>query len=145
MKQVVNSATGERIVFLRTAAETRGEVLEMEDFWPQLDHRTPRHVHPEMEERWEVMQGRVGFCIGAMEKVVGPGEIVVAPAGTPHWAWNADDSEVRLRIEMRPALRWQEFVERLFALSEADPAEQQIGAVDALLAEFSREVGPLPI
>ena len=49
-------------------------------------------------------------------------------------AWNPTDGEVRLRIEMRPALRWEEFVERLFAAGDDG------GALAALLREFSREV-----
>src|SRR3712207_8985639 len=40
---------------------------------------------------------------------------VVAPPGVPHEAWNPTDGPVRLRIEMRPALRWRAFVERLVA------------------------------
>jgi hypothetical protein len=58
----------------------------------------------------------------------------VAPAGAPHLAWNPTDEPVRLRIEMRPALRWQELVERLFA--GESPA--------ALLREFPRELAPPP-
>jgi ketosteroid isomerase-like protein len=45
-------------------------------------------------------------------------------------AWNPADGEVRLRVEMRPALRWQEFVERLFGGD--DPS--------GLLRGFPREI-----
>jgi hypothetical protein len=48
----------------------------------------------------------------------------------PHVAWNPTDGSVRLRIEMRPALRWAEFTERLFS---GDPPGD-------LLREFSREI-----
>ncbi len=58
------------------------------------------------------------------------GEVVAAP-GRPHLAWNPTDGSVRLRIEMRPALRWAEFVRRLFAGAE-DPI--------ALLREFEAEI-----
>jgi hypothetical protein len=57
---------------------------------------------------------------------------VVVPPGTRHVAWNPTSDEVRLRIEMRPALRWREFVERLFG--GEDPV--------ALLREFTREIKP---
>jgi hypothetical protein len=43
---------------------------------------------------------------------------------------------LRLRIEMRPALRWREFVERLFANGGAPEP--------GMLAEFGREVAPPP-
>jgi mannose-6-phosphate isomerase-like protein (cupin superfamily) len=112
---IVNPLTGERIAFLRTAAETGGELLEMENVWTRAGHRTARHVHPGIEETWEVISGRAGFRIGDQELEAGPGEAVTAPPGTPHHAWNLSGAETRLRITMRPALRWEEFVVRLFA------------------------------
>jgi mannose-6-phosphate isomerase-like protein (cupin superfamily) len=123
---VENAATGERITFLSI---TPG-LLVMDDVWPQPGHRAIEHVHPAMEERWEVVEGRAAFRIGGERTEAGPGEAVVAPAGVAHLAWNPTDAPVRLRIEMRPALRWAEFTERLF--TGEDPA--------ALLAEFSREI-----
>jgi mannose-6-phosphate isomerase-like protein (cupin superfamily) len=128
---IENPHTGERITFVRTAADTSGELLVMDDTWTRPGHRAPEHVHPEMEERWEVIEGRACFRIGGVASEAGPGDVVVAPAGTPHMAWNPSDAPVRLRIEMRPALRWEEFVERLFA-GTTPPAE--------LLREFGREL-----
>ena len=131
---IENPATGERITFVATAADTGGELLVMDDVWTRPGHRAPEHVHPEMEERWQVVAGRAAFRIGGEAIEAGPGEVVVAPPGTPHLAWNPGDGEVRLRIEMRPSLRWEEFVERLFALG----GDQAAGA--ALLREFGREL-----
>ena len=131
--EVVNSATAERVVFLRTAADTGGELLEMENIWTRADHATAPHVHPGMAETWEVLAGRARFLIGPEESVAEPGDVVVAPPGVPHQAWNESGGETRLRITMRPALRWEEFVERLFA----DPAR-----VLELLPEFPDEVAP---
>lgn len=42
--ELVNPITGERIVFRKTAAETAGRLLEMDDFWTQPGHRAPEHV-----------------------------------------------------------------------------------------------------
>ena len=123
---VENAATGERITFV----SIEPDLLVMDDLWPRPGHRAIEHVHPEMEERWEVVEGRAAFRIGGEGTEAGPGELVVAPAGVAHLAWNPTDAPVRLRIEMRPALRWAEFTERLF--SGQDPA--------ALLAEFNREI-----
>ena len=127
---LVNPATGERVTFVSEAPE----LLVMETVWPRPGRRAPQHVHPEMQERWEVLEGRAAFRIGGEETEVGPGGAVVAPAGVPHVAWNPTDAPARLRIEMRPALRWRAFVERLCAAGGApDPA---------LLREFRREVAP---
>jgi mannose-6-phosphate isomerase-like protein (cupin superfamily) len=123
---VENPATGERITFVSIAED----LLVMDDVWTRAGHRAPEHVHPEMEERWEVVAGRAAFRVGGVESEAGPGDVVTAPAGTPHQAWNPTGGEVRLRIEMRPALRWAEFTERLFRGE----------APEHLLREFSREV-----
>ena len=121
-----NPRTGERVEFLRED----DEVLVMALTWPRPGLRAAEHVHPEMEERYEVVSGRAAFRVRGVESEAGPGEVVVVPPGTPHLAWNPTSDEVRLRVEMRPPLRWRAFVERLFA--GEDPR--------ALLAEFDREV-----
>lgn len=138
--------TGERIVFLRTGEETGGELLEMDDFWADADHRTPEHIHPAMEERWEVIAGSVCFRVDGLERMAGPGETLLAPPGTPHSARNVGGGPAHLRIQMRPALRWQVFVERLFALSAhdgvAESAEIRAVGLAEIVAEFDREIAP---
>ncbi len=130
---VINAATGERITFESESPE----LLVMTAEWTRPGRRAAEHVHPEMEERWTVLEGRAAFRIGGGEEVVaGPGETIVAPPGVPHVAWNPSEGPVRLRIEMRPALRWREFVERLFAAAGRPDAD--------LLREFRREVATPP-
>jgi quercetin dioxygenase-like cupin family protein len=129
-RSVENPATGERVTFVSSSAE----LLVMESVWSRPGQRAPEHAHPGMEERWTVLAGRACFRIGGEEAEAGPGETVVAPAGVPHLAWNPTGGEVRLRIEMRPALRWQELVERLFA------GESPL----VLLREYPRELAAPP-
>lgn len=126
---IENRRTGEQIEF-----ETRSpELLVMRSTWTRRGQRVIAHVHPEMEETFHVIEGRGAFRINGEEKFAGAGETVVVLPGTPHLAWNPGQRVVRLRITMRPALRWAEFTERLFA--GEDPAR--------LLTEFSREVSLL--
>jgi quercetin dioxygenase-like cupin family protein len=86
-REIANRSTGERVVFLRTAQETGGTLLEMDDFWTRADHHTPEHVHPAMEERWEVIAGSVRFEIDGVTQSAAVGETVIAPPGTPHSAF----------------------------------------------------------
>jgi mannose-6-phosphate isomerase-like protein (cupin superfamily) len=131
---VVNPVTGERVTFVKTAAETQGELLELELVWPLPGERAPAHVHPEMEERYEVITGAAAFRIGDEEdRTARPGEVVTVPPGTTHRAWNPTGEEVRLKVQFRPALRWEEFVVRLFAGDEP---------VADLMREFRREIAP---
>jgi quercetin dioxygenase-like cupin family protein len=123
---IENTRTGEHIEFLSDAPDA----LVMSATWTRPGHRALEHVHPGMEERWHVLEGRAAFRIDGVEVEATAGSVVVAPPGRRHLAWNPTDAPVRLRIEMRPALRWREFTTRLFRGD--DPA--------ALLAEYAEEV-----
>jgi mannose-6-phosphate isomerase-like protein (cupin superfamily) len=122
-----NPLTGERVEIRRS-----GKVLELDHWWP-VGHRTPRHRHPKMEERWLVVAGKAAFRIDGVESLAGPGERLAAAAGVSHESWNAGEEPVQVRVEMRPGLRWAEFVERLFRLD--DPA--QLGE---LLRQYPDEI-----
>jgi mannose-6-phosphate isomerase-like protein (cupin superfamily) len=117
---VVNERTGEIVEFL---VET-DELLRMGMTWTRPGVRAVRHAHPGMEERWEVLEGRAAFEVDGVTVEAEPGSCVVAAPGRPHLAWNPTDRPVRLRIEMRPALRWAEFVRRLF------DGEDAVGLLD---------------
>lgn len=123
---IENARTGEQIEF-----EARDpERLVMLSTWTRPGQRAIEHVHPEMEERYEIIEGTAAFRIAGVETTATRGDHVVVPPGTPHLAWNPTDFPVRLRIEMRPPLRWAEFTERLFAGESPGP----------LLQEFRREI-----
>jgi mannose-6-phosphate isomerase-like protein (cupin superfamily) len=140
---VENPSTGERVTFVQTAADTGGKLLELELVWPRPGARAPEHVHPHAEERYEVLSGRAAFRIGDEESEAGPGEVVTVPPGTPHFAWNPTDEEVRLKVEFRPALRWEDFVERLFAMTPTRGPSNR-AKLAALLREFRHEIAPAP-
>ena len=138
---VENAATGELVRFARTTEETGGELLVMEARWTRAGHATPAHVHPAMEERWHILEGTVGFRIDGVESVAGPGDTVTAAAGTRHENWDAGGGPAAMRIEMRPAMRWEEFVRQLFALaSEGFEGSIAQRSVDELLSEFAGEI-----
>jgi quercetin dioxygenase-like cupin family protein/uncharacterized protein YndB with AHSA1/START domain len=109
---------GMRIVFLRTAAETDGDVLEYEVIGRPRGFPAQRHVHPQQSERHEVLSGALRLSMPGDDRVLGPGESVVIPPGAAHrhYADGADDGHVR--VELRPALRTEQLLERLAQLSE---------------------------
>ncbi len=147
-EELLNPITGERIVFRTTAAETAGTLLEMDDFWTRPGHRVPAHIHPGMQERWRVIAGSANFSIGGVEQSAGPGQTVLAGPGVAHQAWNASAGPVHLRIEMRPALQWETFVERLFALAvdahRSGREQPDQGLLLQLIGEFPREIALAP-
>jgi quercetin dioxygenase-like cupin family protein len=105
-----NPVSGERIEFIRTAADTRGELLEFELELTPDGHVPGAHVHPEQEERFHVLEGTMKFRLGMRTIVAGAGETVVVPAGRTHRFVNGGDGPARARVEVVPALD----MERLF-------------------------------
>jgi len=141
---IENPATGEQIAVVRHDAE----ILVLDDRWTRPGHRAAEHVHPAIEERIEVLEGRARFRVAGAERDLGPGDAVVVAPGVAHLGWNPREDEVRLRLELRPPLRWLEVVERLLALARdgrtdargvPEPAE-----LVALLDEFAAELAPPP-
>ncbi len=113
-----NPVSGERIIFNRTSADTGGEYLEIE---LQLapDGKVPgMHVHPEQEERFEILEGRMKFRMGMRTIEAGPGETVVVPAGKAHKFTNASDDTVVARVTVTPALEMERLLETSVALAD---------------------------
>jgi hypothetical protein len=77
-------------------------------------------VHPRQEERITVLSGAVRSRSGGRERLLGVGDTVVTPAGEAHTIEPADGADAEVRAELRPALRYGEFIERSFALDRAD-------------------------
>ena len=147
--QVLNNPiSGEQITFNRTAADTDGEYLEIE-LRLATDGKVPgTHVHPEQEERFEVLAGRMSFRMGLKTIDAGPGEVVTVPAGKAHKFANAGDGEAVARVTVTPALRMEDLFETAAELAH-DGRVMESGMPKPLdlalfVREFKREVrGPL--
>ena len=134
-----NPVSGERIVFRRTAADTSGELLEI-DLVLDPDGRVPgAHVHPEQEETFHVQRGTMRFRMGLKTVVAGPGETVVVPRGTVHRFENAGDETAHVRVEVRPALRMEDLFETTVELAEQGRTFRSGMPKPVDLALFTRE------
>ena len=112
-----NPITGERLLFRKTSSDTGGEAIVLETFVKLDGFVAAAHVHPYQEERFEILDGSVGFMLGGKEFVAGPGEKLTVPTGTPHRFWNAGEEEARFVCEVRPALQFEQLIETMFALA----------------------------
>jgi hypothetical protein len=79
----------------------------------------PVHVHPHQEERITVLSGVVRSRSGGREQLLHVGDSVVSPPGEAHTIEPADGGDAEVHAELRPALRYGEFIERSFALDRA--------------------------
>jgi mannose-6-phosphate isomerase-like protein (cupin superfamily) len=114
---LVNPLHGERIRFLKTVPDTKGEFVQYESWLVPGGSVGVPHVHPLQESHFEVLSGRATFVVGGKRLELGPGEILSVPPRTPHNLWNAGSEEAHLIIEFRPGLLKQEFYEVVYGLA----------------------------
>jgi quercetin dioxygenase-like cupin family protein len=116
---LVNPASGERITFRDTAADTDGELIAIDLELPP-GGRVPGglHIHPVQEERFEVVKGTMRFRMRRERILAGPGEVVIVPPGVPHDFANGGEEDTLVRVEVRPALRMEQLFETAVALAE---------------------------
>jgi quercetin dioxygenase-like cupin family protein len=108
----------QRLRFRRTLDPDGGEVLDVEAWVDPGGGVTP-HVHPAMEERFEVLSGRPSFLSGRTWRTAVPGDTVVVPPGLRHAYRNRSDETVHMVCHVRPPSTLQEFLESVAALGRA--------------------------
>lgn len=95
-----------------------GDVLRAH-VWADPDGDVPTHLHPNQEERFEVVAGKVQFRVDGSRRHAGPGDRLVVPPGSWHSFRNIGPTEAQLIVEVEPALTLQDFLEEAAALARA--------------------------
>ena len=136
---VENPVTGERGVARIGTAETDGELLIVDLYIRPGGAVVGEHVHPAIEERFTVLRGQVGFRLAGQEAIADLGEKLIVPAGMSHDWWNAGPEEALVRVEVRPAARFEAMIRNLFGLAQ-DGKVNRKGMPNLLqLAVFAQE------
>ena len=146
-----NPRTGERLVFLRTAADTDGELLEYElDFVPS-GFAVRDHLHPRQEERHEVLHGSLGIVTPKGDRRLGPGDAELVPPQTRHRIYATEARPVKARFALRPALESEVLLETLFGLARdgrigksGNPSALQLAVIFDDFQELGRPAQPPP-
>jgi mannose-6-phosphate isomerase-like protein (cupin superfamily) len=131
--QQIGSPAGMTLLFVKTGAETDGELLEMEATYSGDGGMPPLHLHPSQAEHFEILEGSMRTIVDGEERVYEAGESLDVPAGTPHQMGAQEPT--RMRWEVRPAMRTAEFFERLYG--DGPDSAQKMG--EAFWAEFQAE------
>jgi quercetin dioxygenase-like cupin family protein len=116
-----NPVTGERAVVRVGAEESGGEHLVVDLYVAPGGAVAGEHVHPDIEEVFTVVRGRVGFRLDGREDVALSGCRLVVPPGVDHDWWNAGEEEAHVIVELRgDAVRLERFemmISTLFGLA----------------------------
>jgi quercetin dioxygenase-like cupin family protein len=142
---IENPVTGERVRFVETGAETDGERLVLEFRVRPGGFVAAEHVHPQQDERFEVLSGTMRYRIDGVEDSAGVGAVVYAPRGTPHIWWNGGEDELRMLVSYEPALQTQAFFESFFSLALQGRTDPRTGMPNPLQTavvarEFAAEI-----
>ena len=111
------AALGVRVEIRKTAAQTDGELVEFDVVGRARGFIAQAHVHAAQSERHEVIEGTMRLVVGGREHLLGPGQAMEVPAGTSHRQLPGDEGHGRVRVQLRPAGRTEEFLQRLAQLS----------------------------
>jgi quercetin dioxygenase-like cupin family protein len=103
---------GSAYIVTRAAAETGGEYVEMEFVLPPGCVPPPPHIHPQQVEEYEVLEGAFDVMVEGSWRTLGPGESASVARGALHTFRNRSGAVVRVRNWHRPAVRFEEFIER---------------------------------
>jgi quercetin dioxygenase-like cupin family protein len=116
--ELSNPATGERGVVRVAPTPENNRTLIADLFVQPGGAVVGAHWHPEIEEVFTVMRGRIGMRLGDQERIAPLEERIVIPAGVVHDWWNAGDEEAHVIVEVRPGNRFLEMIANLFGLAQ---------------------------
>ena len=60
------------------------------------------HAHDDADKIYYVLDGHGTFLVGTEERELGPHQIVLAPAGSPHGVHNTSEARLTLLVFMSP-------------------------------------------
>jgi quercetin dioxygenase-like cupin family protein len=136
---IENPLSGERITILPAAGD---RVLEWELVLAPGGRVPSSHAHPQQEECFTVLAGRMRFRIGGRRVIAGPGDTVRVPPGTVHHFANAGSQPARVAVQTRPALSMRELLETAAAMAtEQHAAARRVPSLMSL-ALFMRDFEP---
>ena len=110
---------GSAYIVRTPAAETGGEYVEMEFVLPPGCVPPPPHVHPRQVEEYEVLEGSFDVTVDGRWRTLRPGESASVPRRALHTFRNRSGDVVRVRNWHRPAVRFEDFIERTYATLNA--------------------------
>jgi uncharacterized protein YndB with AHSA1/START domain/mannose-6-phosphate isomerase-like protein (cupin superfamily) len=131
---------GFSIKFLKTSAETGGEVLEYEVTGANRGFLRQEHVHADQTERFEPLTGSMKVVIGGEEHLLEPGDVYEVQPGTPHRQLSIGEHGT-VRVSIRPARRTEELIERMARLAREGRITRSGWPRPTAAAEMIREFG----
>lgn len=116
---IEHPVAGLTIIFLKTARETDGALLQMDVIVKPRGRGwlNEQHLHPRQEERLQPIGGQMVYCIGGQYFTAQSDAPVSVPPGAHHFLYNGGTGDAHFIWEFRPALEMERLLETKFALA----------------------------
>lgn len=146
-----NPITGESGYIRVGTEETAGQLL-VSDLRVQPGGKVVgAHLHPTIDERFTVVQGKIGYMLDGRRGLLEAGQSADLPRGIPHDWWNGGNEEARVIVEIRPAARFEQMAVTLFGLaaegktnSQGMPNPLQLAVISQEFADVVQFMSPPP-
>lgn len=93
------SSQGETHEILETPAQT-GDRYRVQSTFAPFAKGPSAHVHPRIEERFQVVSGTLGLRVGRQRRNLAPGAVASVPPRTNHRLWNPADEPAVVTAEI---------------------------------------------
>ena len=134
-----NRVQGDRFVVREGSEDTGGERLAGDLYIRPGGAIAGKHIHAYITESFEVVSGTVRFHLDGRDELAAPGDRVEVPPAVVHHWWNVGEDEAHVRVDIRPAERFELMVQNLYGLANDGKANAK-GVPRLLpLALFARE------
>lgn len=142
-KRIHNPANGQSILFLQTAQDTKGELLEMESSYRPGSKEPPPHYHTIQHENFRILSGEMTLRMHGRLQTLKAGDTLEIPAGTPHSMWNNGAEPAVINWQLRPALGTEFMLETYTGLANDGKTNARgipgLLQVALLMRKFNRE------
>jgi mannose-6-phosphate isomerase-like protein (cupin superfamily) len=134
-----------------TIVEATPEALVVEASYGPGGKPPPKHLHPNQDEHFRVLEGTLRFRLGSAEHDLEPGDEIDVPAEVAHQVWNPHSEPARVRWTTAPAGRTEEWFRAVDALNRRAGEGKTPGALAfaVLLSQyrdcFRLAIGPDPL
>lgn len=112
-----NPVTGERAITIEAPAENPERRLVSELHLEPGAAVVGEHLHPAIDERFDVLEGHLAYSLDGREAEAGAGEAVEVPAGRWHDWWHPGEGVTVVRVTVTPGDRFVELIRTLWGLA----------------------------
>lgn len=97
------------------------------------------HMHPALDEAFEVLEGSLGWQLDGRTGVAGPGETVEIPRGSWHDWWHVGDTPTVARVTVSPGDRFVNMISTIWGLGVDGLTDKRGGPKPLQLVAVARE------